>query len=105
LSNRCINIIEQIEREAEHCKRLARFERSREMYNAALIEANNRDAVLIDKGTHYQLFKGSLRAWFYPCTNTVFAMSYGQFRSHQVEVTAEVDVYDVLILFLDGVIK
>lgn len=103
--NRSLPFIEAIDRESEHKRRCDRVTRSREMYNAALIEANNRDAVLIDKGTHYQLFKGSLRVWFYPCTNSVFAMWYGEYRSRKVEVTAEVDVYDVLILFLDGVIK
>jgi len=100
--NRCINILEQLDRESEHKRRCDRVTRSEEVYNAACDEAIQQNVTLTSSQTSYQMFQGEMRLWFYPATNIVYVQRIGERRSHQVPVNAELDVYDVLTLFLQG---
>lgn len=100
--NRCINFIEQLDRESEHKRRCDRVKRSEEVYNAACDEALQQNVILTANQTSYQMFKGEWRLWFYPATNVVFVQKHSETRSHQVPMNAEVDVFDVLLLFCEG---
>jgi len=102
VSNRLESIFAELDRESEHKRRCDRVTRSREVYNAAVDEALQQDVILTANQTSYQMFKGEMRLWFYPATNIVYVQRIGERRSHQVPVNAELDVYDVLTLFLQG---
>ncbi len=102
VSNRLESIFAELDRESEHKRRCDRVTRSREVYNAAVDEALQQDVILTANQTSYQMFKGEWRLWFYPATNIVYVQKHSETRSHQVPVNAEVDVFDVLLLFCEG---
>lgn len=102
MSNRCINIIEQIEREAEHCKRLARMEQSHDIYPAAVCEANEHKLALSYAAGRYQLTDQRHSIFFYPCRQVVMRSIVGARRLERIDLTAECDVLDVVLLFVEG---
>ena len=100
--NRSLPFIEQLDRESEHKRRCDRVTRSEDVYNAACDEALQQNVILTANQTSYQMFKGEWRLWFYPATNIVYVQKHSETRSHQVPMNAEVDVFDVLLLFCEG---
>ena len=102
MSNRVLNIIEQIEREAEHKRQMERVQRSAEVYAAAFNEALQQGVKLTANSGSFTIANCSRIVWFYPATNVVMAQGIDEPRAHQVEVNAEVDVFDVLLLFCEG---
>lgn len=101
-TNRCINFIEEIDREAEHSRRLDRACRSRDMYAAAMHEAIEAGITLTSEFGVYRMWDTKHHVAFYPLTMTVMRSIIGRQRLEKIELTAECDVYDVVTLFLSG---
>ena len=101
-TNRCINFIEDIEREAEHKRRCDREIRSSQMYAAAMHEAVEAGITLTYELGVYRLWDERHHVAFYPITQTVMRSIIGKQRLEKIELTAECDVYDVVTLFLSG---
>lgn len=104
--NRCLDYILGIERDQrEHKKRVARVLRSREVYPAANDEAIQQGITLTQTGvdgTVYILGDHRMSVWFYAATNTVFRKAVGAPRSEMAEGLPELDIYDVVLLFVEG---
>lgn len=102
MANRLFYIIDSIEREQEHTKRVERVQRSEERYVAACDEAIQHGVTLTKRGTVYELGDNRHSVWFYSATNTVFVRLVGETRSRALEEFPESDVYDVTLLFCEG---
>ena len=102
MSNRCINFIEAIEREAEHCKRCERAIRSEEVYAAACDEAIQHGVTLTQESSSYTLADNRHTVVFYAVTNVAFVQRVGTTRGEVVEKLPEVDVYDMTLMFCEG---
>ena len=100
--NRCINILEQIDRESEHKRRCDRVTRSREVYNAALSEAIDCGIVLTCNGTRYELSDNRHVVRFYDITNTVERKRYGEHTFSGWPTNAEYDIHEIVLLFMEG---
>lgn len=99
--NRCINIIEQLDREAEHQRRLDRVKRSEEVFNAALDEAIQNGITLSWNGSRYELADNRHVVRFYVLTNTVMRKRYGE-EFGEWPANAEYDIHEIVLLFAEG---
>ena len=102
MSNRCLNIIEQLDREAEHKRRCDRVKRSEEVYAAACDEAIQHGVTLTQKNGVYTIGDNRHTVWLYAATNVVFRKLVGASRSEVVEDMPETDIYDVVLMFEEG---
>lgn len=102
MSNRLTTIIQSLDREAEHKRRCERVLRSQAMYNAALIEANENDIVLTESQGVYRMADNRHNVAFYPITQVVMRTIIGKQRLDWIDLTAECDVLDIVLLFLAG---
>jgi len=100
--NRVINLIEEVEREAEHKRRCDREIRSSQMYAAAMHEAVEAGITLTCELGVYRMWDARHSVAFYPITQVVMRSNIGKQRLEKIELTAECDVLDVVTLFLSG---
>ena len=100
--NRCINILEQLDRESEHKRRCDRVTRSREVYNAALSEAIDAGIILTCNGTRYELSDNRHVVRFYDATNTLSRQKYGEAFPLWIDLEAENDIHGIVLMFLEG---
>lgn len=102
MTNRLTTILHDIDRQAEHQRRLDRVCRSHDMYAAAMAEAMENGLVLACSGGRYTLSDAQLYIAFYPCTQIVMRSIAGRNRLERIDLTAECDVYDIVLNFLAG---
>lgn len=101
-TNRCLSIIEEVEREAEHKRRCDREIRSSQIYAAATHEAVEAGITLTYELGVYRMWDERHHVAFYPITQVVMRSIIGRYRLEKIELTAECDVYDVVTLFIAG---
>lgn len=108
MANRCISIIEALEREsrevdrADHERRLDRLQRSSDVYCAAMAEANEHGVTLTHDVTCYTLSDERHIVWFYPATNHAMRKLFGESRSQSIELHGEFDIAEITSLFCEG---
>lgn len=101
--NRVINIIEDIERESEHKRRAERAKRSEQVYAAACTEAIEHGITLSYSAGRYVIGDERCIVFFFPLTNVVMKSIAGRRRLEKAEDMPELDVYDAVLLFAQGV--
>ena len=100
--NRCLSLIEECEREAEHNRRCDREIRSAQMYAAATHEAVEAGITLTYELGVYRMWDERHHVAFYPITQVVMRSIIGKRRLEKIELTAECDVFDVVLIFAQG---
>ncbi len=85
VANRCLNIIEELEREAEKNRRLDRLQASSDVYCAAMAEAIEHGVTLSHHETCYMISDNRHVLTFYPATNHAMRRLYGESRSRSIE--------------------
>lgn len=102
MSNRISAIIETLDREAEHARRIDRVNRSLEMYAAAQAEALEHGITLTEQLAVYRLWDERHHVAFYPIHSLVMRSIVGKHRLERIDVPQSSDVYDVTLMFLAG---
>ncbi len=102
MMSRVSEIIRDLDREAEHQRRLDRVKRSEEVYNAACDEAIQHDITLTKDRTTYTIADARHTLVFYAFTNSAFVQRVGKSRGEAVKDLPETDVYDMVLLFCEG---
>lgn len=99
-TNRCINFIEDIEREAEHKRRIDRVTRSEAVYAAACSEAIEHGITLSYSAGRYVIGDERVVVFFFPVHNVVMRSIAGRRRLEKLEDMPEMDVFDVVQNFI-----
>lgn len=102
MSNRVLPIIEAIEREAEHKRRIDRVSRSEAVYAAACSEAIEHGITLSYSAGRYVIGDERVVVFFFPAHNAVMRSIAGQRRLEKLDISQELDVFDVASLFTQG---
>lgn len=102
MSNRVLPIIEAIEREAEHKRRIDRVTRSEAVYAAACSEAIEHGITLSYSAGRYVIGDERVVVFFFPVHNVVMRSIAGRRRLERMEDMPELDVYDVVRNFIAG---
>lgn len=102
MANRVLNFIRDIEREAEHQRRCDRIRRSDEMHAAACDLAIEHGKSLSYTVGRYVIGDAECLLLFFPATNVLMRSMTGKRRLERIELNAEVDLYDVVLMFTEG---
>ena len=102
MSNRVLPIIEAIEREAEHKRRIDRVRRSEAVYAAACSEAIEHGITLSYSAGRYVLSDERCIVFFFAPTNVVMRSIAGRRRLEKLEGMPELDVFDLVQNFIAG---
>lgn len=105
MANRVLNFIRDIEREAEHKRRCERIRRSDEMHAAACDLAIEHGKSLSYTAGRYVIGDADTLILFYPATNSLMRSIAGRRRLERIELNAEVDLYDVVLNFVQGAFR